>query len=85
MTVNLKSEEYERYKQELKKKQSEGPSNNPEPREPKRASCRFLGKIEDVVRDNESDAESTSHTDLVSYRGLPGFGSIKNWTFSTKK
>ena len=85
MTLDLNSEDYKRYKKELSKKKQSKPveSHKPDSREP---VCRYLGKIDEVVQEHERELDSTHQTHLVSYRGLPGFNSIRNlWFFKKKK
>tara|TARA_R100000152_G_C6666061_1_gene103637 strand:- start:426 stop:692 length:267 start_codon:yes stop_codon:yes gene_type:complete len=85
MTIDLRPEEFERYKQELARKKANPVSNNVEPKGAREPVCRFLGKIDEVVQAHERELDSDHQSDLVSYRGLPGFGSIKKWLFSNKK
>lgn len=84
MTVNLSSEDYERYKKELAKKVASKPTS-PTVQETREPHCRFLGRIDEVVDTHEIDIDSTDPLPLESYRGLPGLRSIKKWLFLKKK
>ena len=85
MTLDLNPEDRKRYEKELSKKLDSKPVE-PNQVDSRQSVCRYLGKIDEVEKEHERELDSTHQTHLVSYRGLPGFGSIRNlWFFKKKK